>query len=178
LNDLVFIYGPPAVGKYTIAKALSGQLNWPLFHNHIAIDCVEHLIPWGEPGFHEACADIRIALASHALQHGVSMVSTFVYAKGFDADDAFVARLQSTAKQAGARFCAVRLICAVSALRARCVAPHRATMKKIATPEKLDAVLTKFDCHSAIADTDSLAVDTDASSVEQSVQMIREHFAL
>jgi hypothetical protein len=72
----------------------------------------------------------------------------------------------------------VRLICAVSALRARCVAPHRATMKKIATPEKLDAVLTKFDCHSAIADTDSLAVDTDASSVEQSVQMIREHFAL
>jgi hypothetical protein len=178
MTDFVFIYGPPAAGKYTIAKALAERLAWPLFHNHVVIDCVESVINWGEPGFHDACADIRIALTSHALQHRVSIVSTFVYAKGFDADGAFVARLRSTVKQAGARFCAVRLFCAVPTLRARCLAPHRATMKKIATPEKLDAVLNEFDCHSAIADTDSLAVDTDALSIEQSVQAIREHFAL
>ncbi|MGL5004719.1 MAG: AAA family ATPase, partial [Casimicrobium sp.] len=174
----VFIYGPPAAGKYTIAKALAEQLNWPLFHNHVVIDCVESVIAWGEPGFHDACADIRIALAAHALRNSISMVSTFVYAKGFDADDAFVARLQDTVTRANARFCAVQLIGSADTLRTRCVAPHRAAMKKIATPEKLDAVLAEFDCTSSIEGIESLVIDTDAFSVEQSVQAIRTHFAL
>jgi tRNA uridine 5-carbamoylmethylation protein Kti12 len=178
VSDFVFIYGPPAAGKYTIAKALAEQLSWPLFHNHVVIDCVESVIKWGKPGFHDACADVRVALTGHALEKGISMVSTFVYAKGLDADDAFVARMRGTVKQAGARFCAVRLTCSTETLRARCVAPHRFSMKKISSPEKLDAVLAEFDCQSAIGDTASFTIDTDASSVEQSVQSIRAHFAL
>ncbi len=131
-----------------------------------------------EPGFQDACADVRIALVQHPLANGVSMVSTFVCAKGFDADDAFIARLQGTVKQANARFCAVQLTCSVETLRARCVAPHRASMKKIATPEKLDAVLAEFDCASAIGGIESLSIKTDALSVQESVNAIRKHFAL
>jgi hypothetical protein len=178
VTALVFLYGPPAVGKYTIAKALADELNWPLFHNHLAIDYVESIIKWGAPGFFDACADVRIALTKRALENGVSLVSTFVYAKGFDADEAFVARLRDTVAHAGGRFCAVQLSCSVATLKARSVAPHRVAMKKIASPEKIDAVLADYDCWSPVPNVDSLAIDTDASSVEQSVQSIREHFAL
>ncbi len=178
MTDFVFIYGPPAAGKYTIAKSLADQLDRPLFHNHVVIDCVESVIQRGEPGFHDACADVRVALANHALKNGVSMVSTFVYAKGFDADDAFVARLQSTVARANARFCAVRLTCSAETLRARCIAPHRAAMKKISLPEKLDTVLAEFDCTSSIEGAESFVIDTDASSVEQSVKAIGEYFSL
>jgi predicted kinase len=176
LTHLVFLYGPPAVGKYTIAKALSSQLNWPLFHNHVVIDCVNALIQRGEPGFLDACADVRVALTSRALASGKSHVSTFVYATG--TDDAFVARIRTAVQAASARFCAVRLHCSVGTLNERCVAPHRADMKKIATLETLQTVLEQYDCFGAIPDVDSLMIDTEVHSVEESVARIRGHFGI
>jgi adenylylsulfate kinase-like enzyme len=176
VTDFVFIYGPPAAGKYTIAKALAEQLNWPLFHNHVVIDCVSSLLKRGEPGFLDACADVRIALMKHALCAGKSLVSTFVYA--CEIDDAFVARIRETAENARARFRAVQLVCAQTSLNERCTAPHRAGMGKIATVETLQSVLQAYDCSSKIPGVESLAIDTDSLSVEQSVQSLREHFAL
>ena len=176
MAELVFLYGPPAAGKYTIAKELADEVGWPLFHNHVVIDCVSALLTRGEPGFLDACADVRIALTTHALANGKSHVSTFVYGRGID--DAFVARIRDAVDTAGARFCAVQLICSAEALRARCVAPHRVSMKKIATPSKLQSVLDEYDCFAAIPGVDSLTIDTDTSSIEQSVQTIRAHFAL
>jgi tRNA uridine 5-carbamoylmethylation protein Kti12 len=177
LTDFVFVYGPPAAGKYTIAKALADELNWPLFHNHLAIDYVESIIKWGEPGFHEACADARIALVKRALENGTSLVSTFVYAKDFDADDVFVDRLMTTVRDAGARFCPVQLNCPIDTLKARCLAPHRSSMRKIATVESLQSVLTHYDCFSLLPDVESLTINTDVCSVEESVAEIRAHFS-
>jgi cytidylate kinase len=178
MTHFIFIYGPPAAGKYTIAKVLAEALNWPLFHNHMVIDCVETVIAWRRPGFFAACADVRVALTQHALENHVSFVSTFVYAKGFDADEALVARLRNTAARANARFCPVHLQCSDQALRARCVAPHRAAMKKIAAPETLDAMLDEFDCRSKISGVESLEINTEALSISESVIAIRAHFAL
>jgi predicted kinase len=174
--SLIFLYGPPAVGKYTVAKALTAELNWPLFHNHVVIDCVNALIQRGEDGFLDACADVRIALTSRALASGKSHVSTFVYATG--TDDAFVARIRAAVDAARARFCAVRLHGSVETLNQRCVAPHRAPMKKIATVESLQNVLDQYDCFGAIPDIDSLAIDTDRSSVIEAVALIRAHFGI
>jgi tRNA uridine 5-carbamoylmethylation protein Kti12 len=178
MTSFVFIYGPPAAGKYTIAKALAAELNWPLFHNHLAIDYVESVIKWGEPGFHEACADVRVALAQRALENEMSLVSTFVYAKGFDVDDAFVERLRRVTRDAGTRFCAVRLACSIDTLKARCVAPHRVEMKKISTSKSLQTVLDQYDCFSSLPEVESLVIDTDTCSAEESVALIRAHFSI
>ena len=43
--NLVFIYGPPAVGKLTVAKELSLITGYPLFHNHLTRDLVHELFP-------------------------------------------------------------------------------------------------------------------------------------
>jgi predicted kinase len=174
--NLVFIYGPPAAGKYTIAAALAEQLRWQLFHNHVVIDCVSALLKRGEPGFLDACADVRIALTSRALASGRSHVSTFVYGKGID--DAFVARIRNGVADAGARFCAVQLTCSVATLNERCVAPHRASMGKISTVETLQSVLEEYDCYSKLPGVESLAIDTGQLSVNDSVRKIRSHFAL
>jgi hypothetical protein len=174
--DLLFIYGPPAAGKYTIAKAIATELNWPLLHNHVVIDCVSALLKRGEPGFLDACADVRIALTSRALASGKSHVSTFVYGKGID--DAFVARIRDTVADAGARFCAVQLTCSVPTLNERCVAPHRASMGKISTVETLQSVLEEYDCYSKLPCVESLGIDTGQLSVNDSVRKIRSHFEL
>ena len=40
---LIFIYGPPASGKLTIAEILSERTGIPLFHNHLSRDSVKDM---------------------------------------------------------------------------------------------------------------------------------------
>jgi len=35
---LVFIYGPPAVGKFTVARELAKRTGYRNFHNRVSID--------------------------------------------------------------------------------------------------------------------------------------------
>ena len=47
----VLIYGPPAVGKLTVARALQARTGWRLFHNHLAVDLALSVYDFGTPGF-------------------------------------------------------------------------------------------------------------------------------
>jgi shikimate kinase len=40
---LIFLCGPPASGKLTIAEKLSQLANIPLFHNHLSRDLVKDI---------------------------------------------------------------------------------------------------------------------------------------
>ncbi len=48
---LVFLYGPPAAGKLTIARELAALIGWRLFHNHLTVNLVLALYDFGTPGF-------------------------------------------------------------------------------------------------------------------------------
>jgi cytidylate kinase len=48
---LLFIHGPPAAGKLTIAKPVAKTTQWPLFHNHLIVDAVGAVFPFGSPPF-------------------------------------------------------------------------------------------------------------------------------
>lgn len=47
---LVFIYGPPAVGKFTVVRELSRQTGFKLYDNHVSINFVKTLFEFGTPG--------------------------------------------------------------------------------------------------------------------------------
>lgn len=48
---LVFIHGPAAAGKYTVAKELAALTGFELYHNHLAVDEVLKTHAFGTPGF-------------------------------------------------------------------------------------------------------------------------------
>jgi hypothetical protein len=48
---LVFIYGPVAAGKLTIAKVLADKTGFGLFHNHLIVDAVLSVFPFGSQEF-------------------------------------------------------------------------------------------------------------------------------
>ena len=35
---LVVLFGPPAVGKLTVAREVAARMGWRLFHNYLAVD--------------------------------------------------------------------------------------------------------------------------------------------
>jgi hypothetical protein len=48
---LLFIHGPAAAGKYTVAKELAELTGFELYHNHLVVDEVLKTHPFGTPGF-------------------------------------------------------------------------------------------------------------------------------
>lgn len=49
--DLVFIYGPPASGKLTVANELAKLTHYRVFHNHLAVDLAGAVFDFGSPQF-------------------------------------------------------------------------------------------------------------------------------
>jgi len=48
---LVFLHGPAAAGKYTVAKELAALTGFELYHNHLVVDEVLKTHAFGTPGF-------------------------------------------------------------------------------------------------------------------------------
>ena len=48
---LLFLHGPAAAGKYTVAKELAALTGFELYHNHLVVDEVLKTHAFGTPGF-------------------------------------------------------------------------------------------------------------------------------
>ena len=97
---LVFIYGPPAVGKLTVAKELLKLTGFKVFHNHLTIDLVKSIFEWGEGPFWELVDRFRLELVKAATEANIpGVIFTFVYAKTHD--DGFVRRIVKVVEKGG-----------------------------------------------------------------------------
>ncbi len=63
----VFLHGPPAVGKLTVARELTALTGWRLFHNHLTVDLVLAVYDFGTPGFVALREQIWLAVIRRAL---------------------------------------------------------------------------------------------------------------
>lgn len=73
----IFIYGPAASGKLTVAAALQSLSGLPLHHNHLAVDAALSLFPFGSEGFIRLREEIWLAAFREASAAGQSFIFTF-----------------------------------------------------------------------------------------------------
>ena len=62
----IIIFGPPAVGKMTIGQVIAEKTGYKLFHNHISIDMVSPIFPFGTDGFQNSVNSIRTIIFEQA----------------------------------------------------------------------------------------------------------------
>ena len=73
---LIYIYGPPASGKLTVATRLSELTGTPLFHNHLTVNAVRPVFEFGSPPFVEAVRAMRRGVFEAAARAGISLIYT------------------------------------------------------------------------------------------------------
>ena len=88
--NLIFLYGPPASGKLTIAEELSSKTGYKLFHNHLTQDLAGEIYPDFGPQRFGLAARIRLDVFEYAAKSGTDLIFTFVYS-GDEDDKQFVA---------------------------------------------------------------------------------------
>lgn len=173
---LIFLHGPPASGKYTIARGL--QESWGVlnFHNHLTLDVAKALFEFGTPPFWDLTHRLRrVALAARAPDPDATVVFTNCYSSPHD--DPTVAALEEVVVDHGGEFCPVYLRCGVEELRRRVVDASRASMRKLHTVEGLDDFLERWNCV-ALERPNGVTVPTDGRSVAECVDEIARSLSL
>lgn len=88
--DLVCVFGPPAVGKMTVGRAICDVTGFKLFHNHMSVEPILEIFEFGTPPFGRLVLEIRRRVVEEAVAANLpGLVFTYVW----PLDDAGDARL-------------------------------------------------------------------------------------
>jgi hypothetical protein len=78
--QFVVIFGPPAVGKMTVGDQLCKITGFKLFHNHMTIEPVLDIFPFGSPPFGRLVNEFRRRIIEEAADAALpGLVFTFVW---------------------------------------------------------------------------------------------------
>ena len=75
--QLIFIYGPVASGKLTVGRELAARTNVALFHNHLVVDAVGAVFPFGTQTFSRLREQFWMTVFDEAAKQGRSLIFTF-----------------------------------------------------------------------------------------------------
>src|SRR5262245_30568432 len=101
---LLFIVGPPAVGKMTVGAELAGRTGLRLFHNHQTIDLVIRFFPFGTPAYSRLVGEFRRRIFEEvAASELAGLIFTYVWAFDDPADTAEVEGLAAIFRARGGR---------------------------------------------------------------------------
>ena len=171
---VIFLYGPPASGKLTIAKKLAEKTGISLFHNHLTFDLAEVLYePFTQP-FYDYCADLRLDVFGDAKLAHQDLIFTLFYIP--PDDDNFVNQIIHIAGEDNVKF--VKIEASSDTLLDRVENKDRAKYSKINSKGVLARYLKENNWSESIEKTDSLIISTDNLTPDEAAQKIIEEYDL
>ncbi len=179
---LIIIYGPPAVGKLTVAKELAKITGYKLFHNHLTVDLAYSLFPSGTKGYSDLVEKIRLDVIEIAAKIKIKgMIFTFVYGVetlGGRTDDLFVRKIIRRVEKNKGKVFFVKLSCNEEELHKRLKYPSRKEFKKLNDAKILNSIRKKFDIDSVIPFVENQVIDSTSLSAKKVARMIKEHYKI
>jgi hypothetical protein len=127
--DLIFLHGPAAVGKLTVARELSHMTGFRLFHNHLIVDALTAVFDFGTEPFILLREQIWLSIFREAAQRNVSLIFTFAPER--TVEPAFIQQTIDAVESAGGRVLFVALTCPVEELERRLTSTSRAAFGKL-----------------------------------------------
>lgn len=155
--NLIVLYGPPAVGKYTVAKELSKLTGYKLFHNHLTVDMVLPVFGRGSKIYEKLVERYRVDMIREAAKNDVNMIFTMIYA--YKADDKILKNYIKIINRYGGKVYFVRLYTNVEVLKKRIKGNSRLNFEKVKDQEGLKWILSKFDTFKDVPFKPNISID-------------------
>ena len=127
---LVFIHGPPAAGKLTVARRLGELTDFPVLHNHLIVDMLLAVFDFGSAPFVEMRESVWLNVMERAAQeHLPGLITTFTPENTVSPD--FVDAMVIAIEGAGGKVLFVKLTCPEAELERRMENQSRAEFAKL-----------------------------------------------
>ena len=172
---LIFLSGPPASGKLTVAEKLSERTGIPLFHNHLSRDLVRDIYGDKLRDNYELVDRIRSDILDYCSKNNTDLIFTYVY-EGSD-DDANVRNFMKTTENNKGEVLFVELSASRADLISRVDNESRKKFKKLIDPAIMEKITVDTSIYS-IPFVDSLKINTSELTPDQSAKIIVDEFKL
>ena len=169
---LIFIYGPPASGKLTIAEILSEQIGVPLFHNHLTRDLVKDIYKDELSNHYDLVDTLRFSVFDYCAKNNTDLIFTYVY-EGKN-DDTNVRKFIEIIQSNGGEVVFVELTADRDDLINRVDNESRKRFKKLSDPEIMTAITEDMSKYT-IPFVDALKISTSHSTPIESATHIATH---
>ena len=174
--EVVFLYGPPAAGKLTIAIEIVRRTGFTLYDNHTSFDRVLKKYPFMSPEFVRVTADLRKRFFRESARQGRSFVFTFCYVYKYDDD--FVNECVNLVEGFGGKIHFVQVLPSLGTLLQRVRNDERTKKGKIVDEKILLEVLNGAEFKHQIPGRKSLSINNDSISAADASELIIETFRL
>jgi hypothetical protein len=174
--QLIFIHGPTAVGKYTVARELQALTGFKLFHNHLVVDTLQAVFDFASEPFIRLREPMWLAVLHDAAAAGISVIFTF--APEATVSERFVADAINAFEREGGEVKFVALTCAPDVQEARVAAESRASFGKLRSAPILRELVAKGLMDYPPLPDSGLTIDTGTTSPDESARRIVAFFGL
>jgi len=172
---LLFIYGPPASGKLTIAEKISERTAIPLFHNHLSRDLVKDIYKDKLNENYKLVDRIRFDVLDYCSKNDTDLIFTYVYA-GSDDDDN-VRKFIKTIEDNNGEVLFIELSASQDDLIARVDNESRKRYKKLTDPEIMKEITQDMSIYS-IPFIKALKINTSLLSSDDIASAVIETYQL
>lgn len=172
---LVFLYGPPASGKLTIAEKLSSRTNIPLFHNHLSRDIVKDIYGKDLMKHYRLVDQIRFDILEYCARQDTNLIFTYVYED--KDDDNFVSHFIKVVENHGGEVAFIELKASREDLISRVGNDSRKRFKKLTDPEVMTRITEDLGGYS-IPFVNSIKINTSEMSPDDSANFIATQLEL
>lgn len=101
---LLFLIGPPAVGKMTVGNEIARLTGLRLFHNHLSIEPALRFFDFGPPSFTRLVEDFRRGVLEEVARSNLpGLIFTFVWAFDLPSERACVEQYAAPFRERGGR---------------------------------------------------------------------------
>jgi len=184
---LVILFGPGAVGKMTVGKALAELTELKLFHNHMSLELANQFFPWSTEDFNKISELIRFGIFDVVAKSDLEgLIFTFVWVINEKKEEDYIDRIVAIFEKEGADVCFVELYAELEQRLKRNKGAFRLQEKL----SKRDTVFTekmilkndsKYKLNTEEGDLPSktiLKIDNTHLSAEEVAKLIKGHYML
>jgi deoxyadenosine/deoxycytidine kinase len=180
---VVFIYGPIAAGKLTVAKILSKKLGFKLIHNHHLNDFVGEVFERGSYASHDMKDFLRYYLLENVVKAKLNAVTTHCYSHNWVSktglsDPKYVTTLEKKLTKLGAVFLPVHLKASDQELVHRVSMGSRKAFGKLTDKKIMHKLVLDKDWQTSPKLNNNLVIDNTNLFPSKVSDIIIKHFKL